>query len=181
MRRTILILLAAASPLVAQQQQSAPDAAANAAVSSAKVVWEIGHNYVLRSAEQVPESLYAFRPAGAADHVRTFGQIVAHVADAERMFCTLATGGTPDMSAPGVEKTKTSKADVVQALKESGTFCEAAYAQADAAALATINMFGRPQTRLVALNLNGAHDMEHYGNLVTYMRIKGLTPPSSQR
>lgn len=178
MRRTVLMLAVMASPLLAQQQQSAPPA--NAAVSSAKSVWMIGHDYILRAAEQMPESLYSFRPTAA---VRSFGEIVGHVADAERMFCTFATGGTPSMDpAKSVEKTKTAKADLIQALKDAAVSCEGAYAQADAgAASGTISMFGRPATRMFALNLNGAHDSEHYGNLVTYMRIKGMTPPSSQR
>ena len=43
-----------------------------------------------------------------------------------------------------------------------------------------VDLFGRKQPRLNALQFNTAHDFEHYGNLVTYMRMKGLVPPSSQ-
>jgi uncharacterized damage-inducible protein DinB len=171
MRRSLLILVAAASPLVAQQQQAA---SANTNVTASKSVWQIGHNYVLRSAEQMPESLYSFK---AAPTVRSFGQLVGHVADAEAMFCALALGEAP--SNTGYEQ-KTAKADLVAALKASAAVCERAYAQSDAAVAAPIKLFGRDSNRAFALSLNGAHDMEHYGNIVTYIRIKGMVPPSSQ-
>lgn len=175
MRRSLLILVAAATPaipLAAQQQQSA--AAANASVMATKSVWSIGHNYVLRSAEQMPESLYSFRPAPT---VRTFGQLVGHVADSEGYFCATALGETP---ANNEFEKKTSKAELVAALKTSAAVCERAYAQTDAASGGPIKIFGRDSNRMFALSLNAAHDMEHYGNLVTYIRIQGMVPPSSQ-
>ena len=176
MRRSILILLAAASPLVAQQQQSRD---ANTAVSAAKGVWMVGHNYVVRAAEQVPEDLYSFRPT---PQIRALGELFAHVADGERLICSMSTGVTPNMDpAMSNEKSKTKKADIIQALKDAATFCGGAYAQADAAALAApVDFFGNKVNRMFTLQYNGAHTMEHYGNIVTYMRLKGLTPPSSQ-
>ena len=44
-----------------------------------------------------------------------------------------------------------------------------------------MNVFGRERTKLYLLTMNAIHDWEHYGNIVTYMRLKGMTPPSSQR
>jgi uncharacterized damage-inducible protein DinB len=177
MRKTLLILLAAATPLAAQQQQSRD---VNTAVSTAKSIWLMSHNYVLRAAEQVPEETYSFRPATG---IRSMAELFAHVADAERMLCAMSTGATPNMDpAQSIEKTKTGKADLIQALKDAATSCDAAYAQADAAALARpVNFFGNNVTGMWMLQLNGAHTMEHYGNIVTYMRMKGMTPPSSQR
>jgi uncharacterized damage-inducible protein DinB len=172
MHRKILILLAVASPLAAQQQQAA---AANTNVMAAKTTWSIAHNYVARAAEQAPESLYSFK---AAPTVRSLGQLIGHVADAEAMFCAIALGEAP--SNTGYEQ-KTSKADLIAALKASAAVCERAYAQTDAAAAAPIKLFGRDSNRAFALSLNAAHDFEHYGNIVTYLRIKGLVPPSSQQ
>ena len=40
--------------------------------------------------------------------------------------------------------------------------------------------FGGDQPRLAVLSFNTAHDFEHYGNLVTYMRLKDIVPPSSE-
>lgn len=172
MRRSLLILAAAATPVLAQQQQSA---AASAGVQANRGVWQTAHGFVLRAAEQVPESLYSFRPTAT---VRTLGQLIGHVADAEFYFCATALGEAPQNNE--IEK-KTSKADLIAGLKAAAAYCERAYAQSDAAANAPIKMFGRDASRMFALSLNAAHDYEHYGNIVTYMRINGLVPPSSQQ
>ena len=170
MRRSVLILLVAAAPLTAQQQQSA----ANTNVMAAKRSWSIPHGYVARAAEQLPDSLLAFK---AAPTVRSLSELFGHVADAETMFCALALG--EPVPNTGYEQ-KTSKAELVAALKASAAVCERAYAQSDAATAGAIKLFGRDSNRAFALSLNGAHTFEHYGNIVTYMRIKGLVPPSSQ-
>ena len=174
MRKSLLILALAASPLAAQTQQSA--IAPNAGVSSAKSVWMVPHNFVVRALEQTPDSLLSFR---ATPEVRSLGQLFAHVADGEHLFCSLALGqGMPTTS---VEKTKTTKADLLTALKESAAHCDQAYAQTDAQAQTPASFFGQNVNRMFLLNLNGAHDFEHYGNIVTYLRLKGIVPPSSQR
>src|SRR4051794_26235185 len=87
MRIAALILAVAATPLLAQQQQGA--IAPNASVNAAKGIWQISSGFVARSAEQMPESLYSFKPTPA---VRSFGQIIGHVADAQYMFCSAALG-----------------------------------------------------------------------------------------
>ena len=79
-----------------------------------------------------------------------------------------------------IEKSTTAKAQLVAALRASSEYCRRAYAQTDAAAAAEATVFGEKQTRIAALTLNAVHDAEHYGNVVTYFRIKGMVPPSSQ-
>jgi uncharacterized damage-inducible protein DinB len=159
-------------PLLALAQQGA----ANPLSSDARAAWEGVRNNVTRAAEKMPEESYAFKPV---PEVRSFGQLVGHVADAQYMICAAAKGvARPDVQ---VEKTKTTKADLVAALKESNAFCEGAFADlTDVKAAETVKMFGRERTRLAVLNMNTSHDNEHYGNMVTYMRIKGLVPPSSE-
>jgi hypothetical protein len=66
-------------------------------------------------------------------------------------------------------------------MKASTEYCRRAYAQSDADAARAITMYGQARTRMYALALNATHDGEHYGNLITYLRIKGRVPPSSQR
>ena len=176
MRKTFLILTLAAAPLAAQQQQSA--IAPNAGVSSAKSVWMVPHNFVVRALEQTPDSLLSFKPT---PDVRSLGALFAHVADGENLFCALATGEAPKPQAQWIERTKTSKADLLQALKDAAANCEKAYAQTDVQAQTPANFFGQNVNRMFLLNMNGAHDYEHYGNIVTYLRLKGITPPSSQR
>lgn len=171
MRRSLLLLAVIAAPLGAQVQQSA-----NVQVNATKSLFMMAHNNVLRAAEQVPESLYTFKPT---PDVRSFGQLVGHVANAQGMICAAAAGTTPARSENA--ENMTAKADIVAALKASATACEGALSMTDATAQQDVSLFGMKGTRLWALNFNAAHTMEHYGNIVTYMRLKGLVPPTSQR
>jgi uncharacterized damage-inducible protein DinB len=174
MRRSFLILaLAAATPAMAQQQQSALPA--NAGVASAKSVWMVPHNFVAQALEQTPESLFTFKPT---PEVRSLGALFAHVADGEHLFCSLALG--EPMMDSAVEKAKKTKAELIQALKDAAAHCEKAYGQTDAAGQIPASFFGQSVNRMFLLNMNGAHDYEHYGNIVTYLRLKGIVPPSSR-
>jgi uncharacterized damage-inducible protein DinB len=181
MRRLITSLVLIASPLMAQQRAAASAAPAtpsnaNGGVAAAKAVWMVPHNFVVRALEQTPDSLLSFK---ATPDVRSLGELFAHVADGEHLFCSLALG-EPMMDA-GVQKTKKTKAEFHQALKESAAHCDKAYAQTDASAMTPATFFGQNVNRMFLLGMNGAHDYEHYGNIVTYLRLKGITPPSSQR
>ncbi len=141
-----------------------------------KGIYNISRSDVVRAAEKMPEENYSFKPT---PEVRSFGQIIGHVADAQYLFCSTAMGETNP--APGIEKSKTSKADLVKALNDALTYCDKAYsAMTDAHAADMVKFFGRDQPKLAILAFNSAHNMEHYGNLVTYMRIKGLVPPTSE-
>jgi uncharacterized damage-inducible protein DinB len=151
-------------------------AAPPGAVSTQRELWrDITRNFT-QAAREVPESLYAFRPAPT---VRTFGEIVGHVAGSQYNMCAVALG-EPPRPEDAVERSKTIKADLVAALQASTEFCDRAYAQSDAMAHRQGELFGRTRTRLWILGLNAIHNGEHYGNLVTYMRINGLVPPSSR-
>ena len=151
-------------PLSGLAQEAAP---ANPLSSDLRAVWEMRRNTDLRAAEKMPEADYAFKPV---PEVRSFGQLVGHVADAQYMFCSIVKGAArPDVQ---IEKTKTSKADLVAALKESDAYCDAVYTDmTDAKAVEKVKFFGREFTSLTVLSINLAHDYEHYGNMVTYMRI----------
>jgi len=155
------------------QAQSASDPLS----TGIKGIYNISKNNVVRAAEKMPEENYAFKPT---PEVRSFGQIVGHVADAQYLFCSAATGDKNP--SPGIEKSKTTKADLVKALNDAFAYCDKAYdGMTDAHAAEMVKFFGRDQARLAILAFNSAHNMEHYGNLVTYMRIKGLVPPSSEQ
>ena len=133
---------------------------------------------LLRAAEKMPEENYGFKPA---DTVRSYGQIVAHLADSQYYFCSVALG-EPN-PAPQVEKTKTAKADLVAALQASSAYCNKAFdGMTDTAGTQTVILFGREGTpKLSVLSVTLMHDMEHYGNLVTYLRMKNLVPPTSEQ
>ena len=132
---------------------------------------------LVSSAEKMPEENYNFKPTEA---VRSYGQIVGHVADAQYNFCSLALGeNNPGLK---IEQTKTTKADLVAALKDAVAYCDKAYdGMTDASGAQMVKLFGADMPNLGVLNINNMHDMEHYGNLVTYMRIKNIVPPSSEQ
>ncbi len=149
---------------------------ANPLVNTSKTVFEISKDDILRSVDKIPENLWSFQPT---KEVRTVAQLFAHVADAQYEFCGAASEGRG--VAKDIEKTAKTKAAIVPALKEAFAYCDAAYAKlTDAGAAATVNFFGMKLTKLGILDFNSAHNMEHYGNLVTYMRINHIVPPSSE-
>jgi uncharacterized damage-inducible protein DinB len=165
--RAFAVCLFAASALWAQSDPISADI---------KKRYDAVKDLIVRSAEKMPEEHYSFKPT---PEVRSYGAILGHIADAQYAFCAGAAGekATPR----NVEKTKTSKADLTAALGEAFAFCDATYGKlSDAAAAEKVKFFGGDMTRAGVLNFNTAHDYEHYGNLVTYMRMKGLVPPSSE-
>lgn len=158
----------------AQAQQKASDP--NPAVSGYQQMYAAVKGYITKAADQVPEEKYAFQPT---KDVRTFGQLVGHIVDAQSVVCAAIKGESREYSAKA-EKIK-SKADMVAALKASFAECDAAYAGATDASLGqAANPFGMSMNVSGALALNTSHDWEHYGNIVTYMRMIGMVPPSSQ-
>jgi uncharacterized damage-inducible protein DinB len=132
---------------------------------------------LVTSAEKMPEENYNFKPT---DAVRSYGQIVGHLADAQYNFCSLALGDkNPGLK---IEQTKTTKADLVAALKDAVAYCDRAYdSMTDASGAQMVKLFGSDMPKLGVLNINNMHDMEHYGNLVTYMRLRNIVPPTSEQ
>lgn len=167
---TILLCLLAL-PAFSQQSSENPFSASN------KRGYERTKGILLRSAEKMPEENYSFKPV---DSVRSYGQIVGHLADAQYLFCSSVSGEkNPDLK---IEKTKTSKADLIAALKEGFAYCDKVYdSMTDSTATQMAKFFGNDASKFGILNANIGHNMEHYGNLVTYMRIKGIVPPTSEQ
>ena len=141
-----------------------------------KMVWGIASGNIVKAAEKMPEESYAFKPS---HDVRSFAQLVGHVSDAAYTFCSAAKG---EQKAPmNIEKEKSSKADLVAAVKEAVAYCNAVLSDmTDVKGAEAVKFFGGDRTRLGVLGFNNAHTMEHYGNMVTYMRIRGIVPPSSE-
>jgi uncharacterized damage-inducible protein DinB len=182
MKKLFVVFGIATLPLLAQSGSSSSSSSssstpANPLSMSAKYMYGMSKNNILKSAEEMPEENYSFKPV---DTVRTFGQLVGHVADAQYEFCSAVVGD--GKQPPGIEKTKTSKADLIQGLKDGFAYCDQAYnSMTDAQAAQMIKFFNRNAPKLSILNFNIGHNMEHYGNMITYLRIKGLVPPSSQQ
>src|SRR5277367_4770088 len=120
--------------------------------------------YILKSAEKMPESNYAFKPS---PEVRNYGAILGHLADDQYFFCSAAKGETKDTK---IEKEVTSKAALITELNKSFAFCDGAYDALTDAKGQMMMKFGKSErTRSGILNFNVAHDFEHYGNLITYL------------
>ena len=132
---------------------------------------------LLRSAEKMPEENYNFKPTEA---VRSFGQILGHVADSQYYFCSIVLG--EKNPSPKIEKTKTSKADLIASLKDAFTYCDKAYGgMTDASGNETVKLFDGDTRKRDVLTVNNMHTVEHYGNIVTYLRLKNIVPPTSEQ
>ena len=158
----------ALSPVLAQGQ----------VVSSLAALHGITEQAVTATADLVPEDVYSFRPT---EEVRTLGQILAHVADGNYSICSAASG-RDNPSTQSNEQTKTTKTEIKAALAGAFAFCREVYSSmTDAQGAETVPFLGGQQmARSAILAFNSGHTYEHYGNLVTYMRINGITPPTSQ-
>ena len=173
-----------AQPAIAQstgagQSPAQPPTAAALLVRLAQGAWAGAKRNIVESADQMPEADYSFKPV---DTVRTFGQVLAHVADSNYFYCARSKGEAPPVADGTLEKTATTKAAIVKALGESVAYCDAVYASLTAASAADMVKAGDNQIpRVQPLFNNVSHNVEHYGNLVTYFRIKKMVPPSTKR
>ena len=117
--------------------------------------------WVTKAAELIPADKYTYKPTAS---VRTVGQMIAHVADSYGYYCARAAGRKIEWS-DAIEKGATDKATLAARLKQATDGCTAAYAA------------GKGDIGQLMANI--AHTNLHYGNLITYIRMLGMTPPSS--
>ena len=190
MNRTLVLALAAGGALAAAalgaqlptpRRETPVTLAQDPGMTAIRNQWRGVTRYIARSAELMTEADYAYKPVAT---VRTFGQLVAHVAGAQNQICAAALGDPPRKEEEFEQQLKTrgmSKTALIAALKASTDYCEKAYAQSGLSAAGTTDLFGDKVTRFDALALNAVHNGEHYGNIITYLRLKGLVPPSSQQ
>jgi hypothetical protein len=132
-------------------------------------------NNLTRAAEKMPDDAYSFK---ASPDVRTFGELIGHIAQSQMRTCS-TVNGEPKQSSAGSAKTK---AELVAALKDSFAECDKAYdSLTDANATQMIKGPRGERSKLGMLVGNTTHDNEEYGYLAVYMRLKGIVPPSSDR
>jgi uncharacterized damage-inducible protein DinB len=154
--RTLALItaaLCASAPLAAQQADNDPLAASRRAFNEVSA-WAVA------AAEMVPADKYSYKPA---EPVRSFGQLVGHLADSFNYYCAVGAGRTVEWT-DAIEKGTTDKAALVAELKKALATCTAPYTSGG---------------RFRALVDNVGHTSIHYGNMVTYLRMMGMTPPSS--
>jgi uncharacterized damage-inducible protein DinB len=167
------VLMIPPAPLAAQTP------GANPVSQSLRDAWDGAKRNLLGAMKAMPEDKYGFKPVAT---VRSYGEILAHVAGANFIFCSAARGEKSPHAEDAFEKSAKTRAQIVKALEDSIAYCDTAYrAVTDRSAGEPIDapFGGGKQPRAAALMGNTGHIQEHYGNLVTYLRINGLVPPSS--
>jgi DinB superfamily len=167
MTRSSLLLLAAslagAGALHAQT--------ANPVITETKASYNTIKGYLTRAAAAMPEAGYDFKPT---PDIRTFGALLAHIADHQVRYCAAALGAPRQTDF----LSKTTKADLVEALATSFKECDAAW---DGVTDANAKEIMGSRSRLGTLILDVVHSNEEYGYMSVYFRLKGIVPPSSDR
>jgi uncharacterized damage-inducible protein DinB len=173
-RLIVCMLLAGCGTLL--QAQTAAESAANPLSSAIRSAYDNVKLNILETAEKVPEDDYSFKPT---PEVRTFAEVLNHIAGTQMHICSNVLGSTMSYAAPGANA---SKANVMAALKASFEECDRAYDSiTDATATQMVRSFRGEIPKLAALAMNTNHDSEQYGILTVYMRLKGMVPASTAR
>ena len=149
--------------------------AQNPLSTEAKQAYNGIKNNLTRAAEKMSDADYEFK---ASPDIRTFGALIGHIAQSQMGTCSAVNGAMKKSDAAS----KTAKADLVAALKDSNAECDKAFdSLTDANATQMIKGPRGERSRLGMLVGVITHDNEEYGYLAVYMRLKGVTPPSSDR
>lgn len=147
-----------------------PSGAANPLTTTQSIFRSNMQDKILKAAELMPESKYSYRPT---KDVRSFGEIVTHVADISYYLCSNMKGEKPPAMAGG----KSSKTEIITYLKGSFEYCDGAFSRfSDAHLNDPADFWGFKTNKMFILTQAGNHDALHYGNLVTYLRMNGLEP-----
>jgi uncharacterized damage-inducible protein DinB len=137
---------------------------------------------LIEAADAMPAADFAFKPT---PQVRSFAELLGHVAFANYYFCSMAKG-EPIPTTVNFERTVTDKAGMVKALGDALTYCDGVFKETtDANANQLVKIAGPggsgQSTRALVLMFNTTHNNEHYGNVILYLRLKGIVPPSTAR
>jgi uncharacterized damage-inducible protein DinB len=173
-RLSLAVAMVACVSISASASRQAP-AGPDATLASIRSAHDVVKGYVTKALAMIPEDKLGYQPT---KEVRTMGRLFGHVANASGMICGMASG--TKMASSGDAEKLTAKADLQKALEASLAFCDKAFAAITANnANEPVELFGMKHTRIGAMAFNNAHNFEHYGNIVTYMRINGMVPPST--
>src|SRR5580698_4718689 len=147
-----------------------PTTALNPLTATVSIFRSNMQDKIMKSADAMPESKYSYRPT---KDVRSFAEILTHVADISYVLCSNAKGEAPPATATG----KGSKTEIIAYLKGSFEYCDGVYSGfTDVHLNDPADFFGFKTNKMFILTQVGNHDALHYGNLVTYLRINGLEP-----
>jgi uncharacterized damage-inducible protein DinB len=176
--RALAAFLICLLPATALAQVEAAAAPESPVTTSLAAIHGMMSGNILATAEMLDDEMYAYQPT---DDVRTTGQMLAHIAGAQYAFCS-AAAGEENPNTENLEETATTKAELVPALEAAFAYCQGVYdAMTDEEGATLRSFFGNQMAASAILAFNTTHNYEHYGNLVTYMRMNGIVPPSSQQ
>lgn len=161
---------------VAQAQETpAIQAAENPFIEHTRGIHEAVQKIILRSAELMPADKYGFKPA---DSVRSFGEILGHAAASQHYMCATVIGEKP--APPKLDASTASKEEIIAALRTAFDYCDTAWSgMTDVSAGEIVKFMGDDSPKLGVMSVNNIHTIEHYGNLIVYLRMNGLVPPTS--
>jgi hypothetical protein len=143
----------------------------NPLIAEAKRGYTAERGYLTRAAAAMPEANYSFKPT---PEMRTFGELLAHIADHQTNYCSTALGAHKQ----GDAASKATKADLVAALAASFALCDSAW---DSLTDANATQMMGQRSKLGNLILDMVHSNEEYGYMSVYFRLKGIVPPSTDR
>jgi len=154
----------------AQQGMPNPTTASNPLTTTLSIFRSNMQDKIMKSADEMPESKYSYRPA---KDVRSFAEILNHVADISYILCSNVKGEAN----PATATAKGSKTEIRAYLKSSFDYCDGVYSGfTDAHLNDPADFWGAKTNKMFVLTQVGNHDALHYGNLVTYLRLNGLVP-----
>jgi uncharacterized damage-inducible protein DinB len=197
MMKRVLMMLALAGCCMtgakAQMGGTAPKVPAGTMIDPGKSIEALLNIYeeqIVSAAKAMPAEKYNFAPSQAIfaasqkvdfvspKVVNTFGQTVAHIAQANYSFFSSLGGAKPDADVKAMGGL-TSKEDTVKALE--GSF---AYGHKQLATLTAADAFASVKGDMTKTSVAAfaiAHMCDHYGQLVEYLRMNGIVPPASQK
>ena len=182
MTRNVLVLTVVIGGVVAVGvPQARQGGGANPIAASIRANWQSARLNIKESADQMPADKYTYKPVAT---VRSFGEILTHLAGANYVFCSAAKGEKTPHAEDEFEKKVTARDQIIKVLADSLAYCDGAYTAATDASL--LQQVAQPFStsqgpRANPLIGNIGHLNEHYGNLVTYFRMNNMVPPSSKR
>jgi uncharacterized damage-inducible protein DinB len=154
----------------AQQGMPNPIMAPNPLTTTISIFRSNMQDKIMNSADEMPESKYSYRPT---KEVRSFAEILIHVADISYILCSNVKGE----ATPGTAAAKGSKAEIKAYLKGAFDYCDGVYSGfTDARLNDPADFWGVKTNKMFVLTQVANHDALHYGNLVTYLRLNGLVP-----
>jgi len=135
---------------------------------------------VTQAADKLSEADYSFKP-GSMPEVRNFGQLFAHVAQAQFAQCSGVKGVPNPNQGKNLEEELKTKPEITKALADSYALCDDAFSSTtDENAMQPVRQGNNEVTRAAALYGVIVHGNEMYGTSAVYLRLKGVVPPSTE-